>query len=154
MYNPIFSYNSCVPEPPDDGNRDEYRNWIRAFPVKESEGFINCYLRADLEIDNPVVLKPGEYCLVKTAVSLAPIRYGYLAIMTCGAINEKGEVLIKPYSAIVEDFNKVLTVPMTNVSSGDIVIHRGDFIATLQFIPPMGNTSDGNYTFRNLSQVY
>ena len=99
-------------------------------PEYETSGSAGMDLRANL--DNPVVLKPGERRLIETGL-FVEIPDGYEAQVRArsGLSIKHGITLINGIGTVDSDFRGELKVPLVNLGQEDFVIENGDRIAQM-----------------------
>lgn len=99
-------------------------------PEYETKGSAGMDLRANL--DQPVVLKPGERRLIETGL-FVEIPEGYEAQVRArsGLSIKHGITLINGIGTVDSDFRGELRVPLVNLGQEDFVIENGDRIAQM-----------------------
>ncbi len=94
-------------------------------------------LCAAIDEGTALVIRPGERVSVPTGVSISPEDDGVVAIVAArsGLGIKKGINLANGIGVIDSDYRGEISVGLTNISSEDFTVERGDRIAQLMFMP-------------------
>ena len=106
-------------------------------PKYATDGSAAVDLRAALEEDEIVTLRPGEKRLIPTGVSISPETCGVVGIVAgrSGLGIKKGVSLSNGIGVIDSDYRGEIGVGLINHGDEDFTIVRGDRIAQLFFVP-------------------
>lgn len=94
-------------------------------------------LRAALEENEIVTLRPGERALIPTGLSIAPESQHFVAIVAArsGLGIKRGVSLSNGIGVIDSDYRGEICVGLINHGEEPFEIHRGDRIAQMMFLP-------------------
>ena len=106
-------------------------------PKYATDGSAAVDLRAALEENEIVTLRPGEKRLIPTGISISPETSGVVAIVAArsGLGIKKGVSLSNGIGVIDSDYRGEIGVGLINHGDEDFTIVRGDRIAQLFFVP-------------------
>ena len=106
-------------------------------PEYATDGSAAVDLRAALDENETVTLRPGERRLIPTGLAISPETRGVVAIIAArsGLGIKKGVSLSNGIGVIDADYRGEIGVGLINHGDEDFTVSRGDRIAQLFFMP-------------------
>ncbi len=106
-------------------------------PVYATAGSAAVDLRAALDEGSEVILDPGARALIPTGLAISPESSGFVAILAgrSGLGVKNGVSLSNGIGVIDSDYRGEIQVGLINHGNEPFVIHRGDRIAQMFFLP-------------------
>ena len=106
-------------------------------PEYATDGSAAVDLRAALDENETVTLRPGERRLIPTGLAISPETRGVVAIIAArsGLGIKKGVSLSNGIGVIDADYRGEIGVGLINHGDEDFTVVRGDRIAQLFFVP-------------------
>ncbi len=106
-------------------------------PEYATEGSAAVDLRAALEEDEVVVIRPGERYRVPTGVAISPERRDVVAVIAgrSGHGLKNGVTLANGIGVIDSDYRGEISVVLINHGSEPFEVRRGDRVAQMMFMP-------------------
>ena len=106
-------------------------------PAYATAGSAAVDLRAALDEGSEVILDPGARALIPTGLAISPESSGFVAILAgrSGLGVKNGVSLSNGIGVIDSDYRGEIQVGLINHGNEPFVIHRGDRIAQMFFLP-------------------
>ncbi|MBL1242202.1 MAG: dUTP diphosphatase [OCS116 cluster bacterium] len=99
-------------------------------PKYESIGAAGLDIRAAIDADSPITLKPGERCLVPSGLKIEiPLGYEVQVRPRSGLAFKHGVSLVNTPGTIDSDYRGEVSTLMINLGQQDFIITRGERVA-------------------------
>ena len=108
-------------------------------PQRQTDGAAGFDLYA--MIDEPIILKQGDYVTVKTGIAAA-IPAGWVGLVQARSGWAVKNGIIKMAGVIDSDYRGEIAVILTKAGAGEFYINAGDRIAQLVVTPYMGESEE------------
>ncbi|MBL1420942.1 MAG: dUTP diphosphatase [Alphaproteobacteria bacterium] len=105
-------------------------------PKYESLGAAGLDIRAAIDEDKPITLKPGERCLVPSGLKMEiPLGYEVQVRPRSGLAFKHGVTLVNTPGTIDSDYRGEVSTLMINLGQVDFIITRGERVAQWVIAP-------------------